>query len=259
MADTANDTATRQTGRLSKPRDLDLHIGTRIRARRTVLGLTQQQMAELIGVTYQQAHKYETGVNRLSAARLYNVAQALGVHVDYFFEGTHSDGPDLTPQERLFWELARNFLTIKDRNRQEEVCTLVRALAERDRAAEDGSNPQTFGIAGSVKFLMKLMETWAIDEQEAARLLGFEDEKAISKLISGAATLDTRDLKDRVRHLLRTREALHSLFRDIHVEREWLREPRPEFNNQSPLALLLEGSMENFLVVSQFVQRMVGR
>ena len=55
------------------------------------------------------------------------------------------------------------------------------------------------------------------------------------------------------------REALHSLFRDIGTEREWLREPRPELNDQSPLDLLLEGSMENFLIVSQFVQWMAGR
>ena len=52
-----------------------------------MLGLTQQQMAELIGVTYQQAHKYEKGINRVAAGRLYHIAQALGVDVSYFFEG----------------------------------------------------------------------------------------------------------------------------------------------------------------------------
>ncbi|HSE73742.1 MAG TPA: antitoxin Xre/MbcA/ParS toxin-binding domain-containing protein [Dongiaceae bacterium] len=100
---------------------------------------------------------------------------------------------------------------------------------------------------------------WALSEKEAARLLGFEDEDHFAELASGTATLTTRDMKDRVRHLLRMREALHSLFRGTDAEREWLREPRPELSDQSPLALLLEGSMENFLVVSQFVQRMVGR
>ena len=58
-----------------------------------MLGLTQQQMAELIGVTYQQAHKYETGINRISAGRLYQIAQALGVEISYFFE-------DVDPERR---------------------------------------------------------------------------------------------------------------------------------------------------------------
>jgi transcriptional regulator with XRE-family HTH domain len=58
-----------------------------MRERRVMLGLTQQQMAELIGVTYQQAHKYEKGINRVAAGRLYRIAQALGVEVGYFFEG----------------------------------------------------------------------------------------------------------------------------------------------------------------------------
>jgi transcriptional regulator with XRE-family HTH domain len=78
--------AERRVGR-SRAQDVDRYIGARIRARRIMLGLTQQQMAELVGVTYQQAHKYEKGINRVSAGRLYSIAQALGVEVSYFFEG----------------------------------------------------------------------------------------------------------------------------------------------------------------------------
>ena len=63
----------------SRAQDVDRHVGARMRERRIMLGLTQQQMAELIGVTYQQAHKYEKGINRIAAGRLYNIAQALGV------------------------------------------------------------------------------------------------------------------------------------------------------------------------------------
>jgi transcriptional regulator with XRE-family HTH domain len=59
-----------------------------MRERRIMLGLTQQQMAELIGVTYQQAHKYEKGINRVTAGRLYHIARALCVEVGYFFEGS---------------------------------------------------------------------------------------------------------------------------------------------------------------------------
>src|SRR5210317_2226402 len=75
----------------SRAQDIDRHVGARMRERRIMLGLTQQQMAELIGVTYQQAHKYEKGINRVAAGRLYNIAQALGVDVGYFFEGLYSD------------------------------------------------------------------------------------------------------------------------------------------------------------------------
>ena len=65
----------------SRAQDIDRHVGARMRERRIMLGLTQQQIAELIGVTYQQAHKYEKGINRVAAGRLYHIAQALGVDV----------------------------------------------------------------------------------------------------------------------------------------------------------------------------------
>jgi transcriptional regulator with XRE-family HTH domain len=65
--------------------DADRHVGMRLRERRMTLGMTQQQLAELIGVTYQQAYKYETGLNRLAAGQLWRMAQGLGVEVDYFF------------------------------------------------------------------------------------------------------------------------------------------------------------------------------
>jgi transcriptional regulator with XRE-family HTH domain len=68
-------------------REVDRHVGAQMRERRIMLGLTQQQMAALIGVTSQQAHKYEKGLNRVSAGRLYSIAQALGVEVTYFLRG----------------------------------------------------------------------------------------------------------------------------------------------------------------------------
>src|SRR5690348_14017320 len=67
--------------------DIDRHIGARVRERRIALGMTQQQLAELIGTTYQQNYKYEKGANRVSAGRLHALARALGVEVGYFFEG----------------------------------------------------------------------------------------------------------------------------------------------------------------------------
>src|SRR5262245_61169822 len=91
--------------------DIDRHVGAQMRERRIMLGLTQHQMAELIGVTYQQAHKYEKGINRIAAGRLFTIAQALGVEVGYFFEGMDSERTfKPTPQQRMLLELARNFI-----------------------------------------------------------------------------------------------------------------------------------------------------
>ena len=95
-----------------------------------MLGLTQHQLAELIGVTYQQAHKYEKGINRVAAGRLYTIAQALGVDVSFSFEGLGSKKAfSATPQQRMLLELARNFISIPDRKHQDAVCSLARALS----------------------------------------------------------------------------------------------------------------------------------
>ena len=113
--------------------DIDRHVGARIRERRIMLGLTLHQMAELIGLTYQQAYKYEKGINRVSSGRLYRIAQALDTDVGYFFEGTGKDHMfSPTPQQRLLREFVRNFMTIRDRQHQEEIVSLARALAESD-------------------------------------------------------------------------------------------------------------------------------
>src|SRR6187551_2964727 len=96
----------------SRAQDIDRYVGARMRERRIMLGLTQQQMAELIGVTYQQAHKYEKGVNRIAGGRLYTIAQALGVEVGYFYEGMEAQPGRFEPtaQQRLVLELSRNFV-----------------------------------------------------------------------------------------------------------------------------------------------------
>ncbi len=67
--------------------DIDLHLGKRLRRRRRLLGLTQQQVAEGVGIRFQQIQKYECGANRISAARLWQLAQVLDVPVNYFYDG----------------------------------------------------------------------------------------------------------------------------------------------------------------------------
>jgi transcriptional regulator with XRE-family HTH domain len=115
----------------------DRHVGARIRERRIMMGLSQQQLARMIGVTYQQAHKYERGLNRISAGRLFEIAQVLSVPVSYFFEGLRQDGEpqDISPRQRMCLELARNFSLIDNEKHQEALSQMARALAAQSQAA----------------------------------------------------------------------------------------------------------------------------
>ncbi|WP_353471606.1 helix-turn-helix transcriptional regulator [Salipiger sp. H15] len=70
---------------------VDVHVGKRIRHRRWLVGMTQQQLAEHVGIKFQQIQKYETGANRVSASRLWDIADALEVPVSFFFEGIESE------------------------------------------------------------------------------------------------------------------------------------------------------------------------
>ena len=67
--------------------EIDLYVGKRLRRRRRLLGLTQQALAEQVGIRFQQIQKYECGANRVSAARLFELSEALSVPVQYFYEG----------------------------------------------------------------------------------------------------------------------------------------------------------------------------
>ena len=126
-------TALPQRRSSGRTQDIDRYVGARIRERRIMLGLTQQQLADLIGVTYQQAHKYERGINRVSAGRLFEVAQVLSVPVNYFFDGLDQENDrSISPRERMCLELARNFAQIPNERHQEALSQLARVLATDD-------------------------------------------------------------------------------------------------------------------------------
>ena len=112
----------------------DRHVGLRIRERRIMLGLSQQQLAQMIGVTYQQAHKYERGLNRISAGRLYDIARVLSVPISWFFEGMVDEPAalEVSPRQRMCLELARNFALIDNEKHQEALSQMARALAQAD-------------------------------------------------------------------------------------------------------------------------------
>ncbi len=114
---------------------IDEHVGRRIRLRRTLLGLTQEQLAAALAISYQQVQKYETGANRVSAGRLYQIAQHLSVEVGYFFEGLEPTGDqDRLPhggRNRPAIELVKNFSEIDDPSVRGAVSNLVRTLTTR--------------------------------------------------------------------------------------------------------------------------------
>ncbi|MBI1777180.1 MAG: helix-turn-helix transcriptional regulator [Proteobacteria bacterium] len=121
----------------ARTQEIDRHVGGRVRERRIMLGLTQQQLADMIGVTYQQAHKYERGINRVSAGRLFEIGRVLGVPVAFFYDGIDGSAPpQVTDRQRMCLELARNFTSITNERHQEALTQLARALASTAVPAE---------------------------------------------------------------------------------------------------------------------------
>lgn len=110
---------------------VDRHVGNRIRERRVMMGLSQQQLARMIGVTYQQAHKYERGSNRISAGRLFSIAQALAIDPAWFFDGLPTPGgaDEVPARQRRLLDLMRNFSLIEDEKQQQAISNMARSLA----------------------------------------------------------------------------------------------------------------------------------
>ncbi len=94
------------------PHPVDVHVGARVRLRRTLLGMTQSGLGDALGLTFQQVQKYEHGTNRISASRLYEMSRALDVPIEYFFE-------DMSP------EVAASPLPTKGRGKAKEPASLT--------------------------------------------------------------------------------------------------------------------------------------
>jgi transcriptional regulator with XRE-family HTH domain len=141
-------------GRLRRARaqDVDRQLAPRMRERRIMLGLSQQQLAERIGVTYQQVHKYEKGINRVPASRLYSIAQALGVEVGYFYEGLQTAVGFMPPaQQRMLIDLAHTYLNISVPEHRAAIVALARALAEAENGDEPAAEALVVGRPGGVQ------------------------------------------------------------------------------------------------------------
>ena len=116
---------------------VDDHVGERIRERRTMMGLTQEHLAQALEISYQQVQKYETGANRVSAGRLYEIATRLEVDVAFFFEHleplTASSPLEHGGKNRSTIELVRNYGDIDEPAVRSAVSGLIKSLAGKER------------------------------------------------------------------------------------------------------------------------------
>lgn len=129
------------------PNPTDIYVGGRIRLRRTMIGMSQERLAEFLGITFQQVQKYEKGTNRVGASRLQSIASALNVPVTFFFQQEAGplvlDGIETPSEEATLSEfmtskdgivLNRAFLKIKDGRVRKSVVALTKAIAQSDQA-----------------------------------------------------------------------------------------------------------------------------
>jgi transcriptional regulator with XRE-family HTH domain len=114
--------------KLSDANQVDRQVGERMRRRRILLGLTQDQVADALGISYQQIQKYETGANRISAGRLAQIAEVLEVLPGWFF-GVAEAGDEPGSSSRAVIELVRNFSRIEDDRVRSHLMALMRSLA----------------------------------------------------------------------------------------------------------------------------------
>ncbi len=138
-----------------KPNPVDVHVGSRVRLRRTLLGMSQEKLGEAIGLTFQQVQKYERGANRIGASRLWDLSRVLDCPISFFFEemdeGTASasprnlsvETPDIEQPEsdpmakRETLELVRAYYRIKDYHVRRRIYELAKSLATTEEAAEE--------------------------------------------------------------------------------------------------------------------------
>ena len=140
-----------------RPNPIDVHVGSRVRFRRMLLGMSQEKLGEKLGLTFQQIQKYEKGINRIGASRLFDLAQVLGVPVQFFYEEAPASEPshlvpggfaEKAPAENSIVEFLRSrdglelnkaFVRISDAKARRAIVDLVRSLAN------DDTNDNTIG------------------------------------------------------------------------------------------------------------------
>lgn len=132
--------ALRSAADKGEPNPVDVHVGHRLRARRTLLGLSQEKVGEAMGLTFQQVQKYERGANRIGASRLWDMSRILNCPISYFFDelngktssstGSSNEDDPLIQRETL--ELVRAYYAITNAQVRRRIYDLARSLATQD-------------------------------------------------------------------------------------------------------------------------------
>ena len=138
------------------PNPIDIHVGKRVRLRRTLLGMSQEKLGKAINVTFQQIQKYERGTNRIGSSRLYQLSQVLDIPVSYFFDDlpieiTARKSPGLTDVKvasfqgdplvkRETLELVRAYYRITDPSVRKRIFELVKAVAKPASGEKSSAN-----------------------------------------------------------------------------------------------------------------------
>ncbi len=126
------------------PNPIDKHVGSRVRMRRMLIGMSQEKLGEALGLTFQQVQKYEKGTNRIGASRLHRIGSVLGVPIEFFYEGaphTNAGQPGFAEAPASTYvsdflstaegvQLVKAFLAIKDAKVRRKVVELIAALGE---------------------------------------------------------------------------------------------------------------------------------
>jgi transcriptional regulator with XRE-family HTH domain len=127
-----------------KANPIDAQVGNRVRIRRMLIGMSQERLGDLLGLTFQQVQKYEKGVNRIGAGRLFEIARILGVPIDFFYDGvaaaTEGRGETAPPVMEFVssgegLQLSLAFMKIKDPKVRKRVLDLVKSLADEEETA----------------------------------------------------------------------------------------------------------------------------
>ena len=158
-------------GRLlnGEPNPVDVYVGSRVRMRRTILGMSQQRLAKELSVTFQQIQKYEKGLNRIGASRLWDLAQVLGVNVDFFYEDLAPETSDQSPRKlnstlqlsqdpaifdadillrRDVLTLIRCYIRIKDPKMAKAILSMAKAaIPESERVALNADDMEEIEIS----------------------------------------------------------------------------------------------------------------
>jgi len=148
----SNGETTEKVEKEHRPSPIDVHVGSRVRLRRTLLGMSQERLGEALGLTFQQVQKYERGVNRIGASRLFDLSRVLDVPISFFFddlpssvggsqgfanrvagfaEGQEGFGDD-TLHRRETLELVRAYYRIADPSVRKRVFDLIKAMTPTD-------------------------------------------------------------------------------------------------------------------------------